>query len=206
MSDNTVDKAVQQNVVALEPTMSKSEMSGYYSDVLQRLSKTRRRPDFILLFQHFAPRVKSYILRLGLTDSVAEELAQETMLTMWRRAETYCRHKAAASTWIFTLARNISIDWMRKQKYPTSGDSEVDIDAENSIEHHKMSTEVITSRMSEQLENLPEEQRQVIFMSYFEGRAHSEIAQRLGIPLGSVKSRMRLAFNKLKSAWGENED
>ncbi len=123
---------------------------------------------------------------------------QETMLAVWRKAHMYNRSKAAASTWIFTLARNLSIDWMRKQKYPEYGLEEWH---EEPDEHNPGEEMVTSDRLNRAIAQLPEKQAQVIYMSFFEGRSHSDISDRLGVPLGSVKSRIRLASEKLKTIW-----
>lgn len=171
-----------------------------WNESLAGLGKNQDKQLFVALFRHFAPRVKAYILRLGLVESVAEELMQETMLLMWRKAHMYKPEKAAASTWIFTLARNQSIDWMRKQKYPEYSFDET-FDQPDEAEDEAGEQLVTRGQLGTIIEKLPENQAQVIYMSFYEGRAHAEIAERLGIPLGSVKSRIRLACEKIKTAW-----
>lgn len=169
-----------------------------WTRLLAQFAETRDKAEYVQLFRHFAPKVKGYIVRLGLTDATAEELMQETMLAVWNKAHLYNPSKAAASTWIFTLARNQSIDWMRRQKYPEyeledwhMGEDEGDAGEQS----------VLSDRMAGAIKTLPENQAQVIHMSFFEGRSHQEIADRIGIPLGSVKSRLRLAADKLKTIW-----
>lgn len=182
-------------------TMPQSEQSQNWSDLLAQLAETKNKTQYIQLFKHFAPKVKAYIIRLGLVETTAEELMQETMLAVWRKAHMYNRSKAAASTWIFTLARNLSIDLMRKQKYPEYGLEEwhEEPDGRNPGE------ELVTSdRLNRAIAQLPENQAQVIYMSFFEGRSHSDISDRLGVPLGSVKSRIRLASDKLKTIWRDD--
>ncbi|WP_028469226.1 sigma-70 family RNA polymerase sigma factor [Neptunomonas japonica] len=185
------------NVVA----MRQAEAPKVWSDRLSDLAKTKEKALYIQLFQHFAPKVKAYIIRLGLVETTAEELMQETMLAVWRKAHLYNPSKAAASTWIFTLARNQSIDWMRKQKYPEYG---LESWHEEPDEENDVCEQVITSdRMAKVISQLPEDQAQVIYMSFYEGRSHSDISDRLGVPLGSVKSRIRLAAGKIKMMWSD---
>ncbi|MCP4595503.1 sigma-70 family RNA polymerase sigma factor [Neptuniibacter sp.] len=179
-------------------TMPQREKSQDWSDLLAQLAETKKKTLYIELFKHFAPKVKAYIIRLGLVETTAEELMQETMLAVWRKAHMYNRSKAAASTWIFTLARNLSIDWMRKQKYPEYGLEEWH---EEPDEHNPGEEMVTSDRLNRAIAQLPEKQAQVIYMSFFEGRSHSDISDRLGVPLGSVKSRIRLASEKLKTIW-----
>lgn len=194
------------SVVALRAEKTSETPAKDWSAMLAELAVSRDRQLFIRLFRHFSPRIKGYIMKLGLTEATAEELTQEAMLSVWRKTHLYDPGKAAASTWIYTLARNLSIDWMRKQKYP-----EYDLDS-----WHEEAGEPVALEMAEQavmsdqvamaIRQLPDNQAQVIIMSFYEGRSHSEIADRLSIPLGSVKSRIRLASEKLKQALRGNHD
>ncbi len=172
-----------------------------WSACLTALAETRDKSEFARLFAYFAPRVKAYILRLGMPDATADEVTQEAMLLVWRKAHLFNAAKASASTWIFTLARNQSIDRMRRDKMPLYElpEEEPDPDHRDQGEHS-----VIEDRMKAAIATLPESQAQVLHLSYYEGKSHSEIADQLGIPLGSVKSRLRLAFSKLKAHWGED--
>ena len=186
-----------EKIAMIRPTTAQD-----WSALLEQVAEERDRSSFVQLFQHFAPRVKSYILRLGLVESTAEEIMQETMLSVWRKAHLYHRKKASASTWIFTLARNQSIDWMRKQKYPEYGLEEWHEEPDDSKD--ECADSVLTDRMIKAINTLPENQAQVIYMSFFEGRSHTDISDRLGVPLGSVKSRIRLASEKLKHMWRDD--
>ncbi len=174
-----------------------------WTKLLAELAVNKDRRIYIQLFRHFAPRVKAYIRRLGVLESVADELTQETMLSVWRKAHMFNPNKAAASTWIFTLARNQSIDWMRKQKYPEYSYEEVMHDSDDSQDDDAQGIDqgLVTDRVMSAINTLPENQAQVVYMSFFEGRSHAEISSRLDIPLGSVKSRIRLACEKLKQHW-----
>lgn len=197
MDNKRLDKNVD-NVVIMTQQFSSSD----WSDMLQKLSVEKDKKLYVQLFKHFAPKIKAYITRLGLVETAAEELMQETMLAVWRKAHLYNRSKAAASTWIFTLARNLSIDWMRKQKYPEYSIDEWQEEPEDHV--HLGEQLVTTDRMEKAIDKLPEGQAQVIYMSFFEGRSHTDISERLGLPLGSVKSRIRLASGKLKVMWRDD--
>lgn len=194
-------KGISVSRIAAMKQSTTEATSTDWGAVLTRMSQQRDKALFAQLFQHFAPRVKAYILRQGLTESVAEELMQETLLNVWRKAHLYCAEKAAASTWIFTLARNASIDWMRKQKYPDYAFEDIEQHTLASEQSHEGEQWVERGRMAAMIESLPENQMQVIYLSFYEGRSHTDIAQRLGIPLGSVKSRLRLACRKIRAAW-----
>lgn len=174
-----------------------------WSACLAALGQTRDRADYARLFEHFAPRVKAYLVRLGMTPANADELAQEALLSVWRKAHMFDPAKANASTWIFRLARNLCIDRMRREKLQFY-DTDIDYDAPDPDERHGGEQAILATRMAESIRALPEAQAQVLYLSYYEGRSHSEIAQAIGIPLGSVKSRLRLGFDKLKQLWGES--
>jgi RNA polymerase sigma-70 factor (ECF subfamily) len=174
-----------------------------WTQLLAAMASTQDKSLYVALYRHFAPKVKGYIIRLGITESTAEELAQETMLSMWRKAHLFDPRKSAASTWVYTLARNQSIDWMRRRKYPEySIDATEDMPAETQGAVSYATTpeqSASCEQIIRVIEQLPEKQSQVIYMSFFEGKSHAEIADQLMVPLGSVKSRIRLAVEKLKS-------
>jgi RNA polymerase sigma-70 factor (ECF subfamily) len=169
-----------------------------WSDILVEMAATQDKSLYIELYRHFAPKIKAYIIRLGIVDAAAEELTQEAMLNMWRKAHIFDPAKSAASTWLFTLARNQSIDWMRRQKYPEYSLDSLPEYSECASDSDLGEKIVLCERMVQAISQLPESQSQVVYMSFFEGRSHSEIADKLTIPLGSVKSRIRLAVEKLK--------
>lgn len=180
----------------------KKKQRDSWSARLTSLAETQDKSEFAAIFGYFAPRVKSYIMRLGMPLATAEEVTQEAMLSVWRKSHMFNSAKASASTWIFTLARNQCIDRMRREKaieYELP-EEEPDPDQRDMAEHS-----IIEERMQIAISTLPESQAQVLHLSYYEGKSHSEISDQLGIPLGSVKSRLRLAFSKLKAHWGEVE-
>lgn len=175
-----------------------------WGEVLSAVA-TQDKASFVTLFRHFAPRVKSYMLRLGSDDSQAEELAQETMAMVWRKAGQYDPARAAASTWIFTIARNLRIDAFRRANRPELDPEDPALvpDAPpqgDAVVEQKQNAE----RVRAALAALPDEQRQVLHMSFFDDKTHSEIAAALDLPLGTVKSRIRLAFGRVKASIGES--
>jgi RNA polymerase sigma-70 factor (ECF subfamily) len=172
--------------------------------MVRAIAETRDQSAFASLFEHFAPRLKGFLKRQGASDSEADDLTQDVMLTVWRKADQFEPEKAAASTWIFTIARNRRIDVLRRERRPEpdANDPMLVSDPEPSAEAH-MSTAQIQVRIREAMATLPPEQVEVLTLSFFEDISHSEIADRLGIPLGTVKSRLRLAFRKVKALVGE---
>ena len=170
--------------------------------LVQAVAERGDRQAFAVLFKHFAPRVKSYLIRCGASDDQAEEVAQEAMVTLWRKAALFDARQARVSTWVFTIARNLRVDALRRTRGGVeSGDDEVDLEA---LPHdHPAPDEAAHSRRLQAdvraaIARLPAEQAQVLRLSYFEEQPHSQIARDLGIPLGTVKSRMRLAVAQVR--------
>ncbi|MEL0071996.1 MAG: sigma-70 family RNA polymerase sigma factor [Rhodobiaceae bacterium] len=164
------------------------------------MARNKNRDAFAELFEYFAPRLKGYLLRLGTSEGQAEEVAQEAMLSVWRKAHLFNRKLAAPSTWIFTIARNRRIDILRRQRFP-----EIDPDDPTLVPENppQPDDEIIVARQGESvraaLENLPDEQRELVRLAFYSGWSHSEIANRTNLPLGTVKSRLRLAFARLRN-------
>lgn len=158
----------------------------------------RDRNAFIELFQHFAPRLKAFMMRGGADPETAEEIAQEAMITVWNKAEQFDPARAALSTWIFTIARNKRIDMLRRQVRP-----EIDaLDLPGSDDVPPPDARLELTQASADLRGsialLPPEQRQVLQLAFFEDKSHGVIAVELGLPLGTVKSRIRLALARLR--------
>lgn len=169
--------------------------------LLQRVAQARDSQAFAELFENFAPRIKAYMIRQGADPTTAEELAQETLMTVWRKAGLYSDTKGSATTWIFTIARNLRIDRLRReapwQALHEGRDEEA---SDEQLPDEVVSEKQRRQRVHEVLSTLPEDQYQVVHLSYIEGLSHSEIAERLELPLGTVKSRMRLAYGKIRDA------
>lgn len=159
---------------------------------------------FRRLFDHYAPRVKSYLRRLGAADEAADDLVQEVMLTVWRRAAQFDPGKATVSTWIYTITRNRRIDAMRRDRRPLpdlvdpSMEPDGPVPADRVVELRELS-----GRLELAVATLPPEQSRLLRIFYFEEKTHNAIAAELGLPLGTVKSRLRLALGKLRGLLGE---
>lgn len=166
-------------------------------DWLLAVADQRSWEAFAVLFQHFAPRLKTFYMRGGTPAGQAEDLVQETMMSVWRKASTFDPARAAVATWIFTIARNLRIDQLRRQRDPASLPYEPE-DAPPSQEDVLLWTES-EARVRLALESLSDEQRTIVRLSYFSEKSQTEIADELGIPLGTVKSRTRLAMARLRA-------
>lgn len=172
--------------------------------LIAAIADRRDRRAFAVLFDRYAGRVKAMMIRSGAAAETAEEAAQETMLALWRRAETFDPSRASAAAWIFTIARNKRIDLLRRETRPEPNPEdplfapEPPAAPEAAIGDARRDGLVRAA-----IASLTPDQRVVVVLSFFEGRAHSEIAERLGLPLGTVKSRLRLAFGKLRAQLGD---
>lgn len=162
------------------------------------------RQAFAALFGHFGPRVKSYLLRLGAEAVTAEDLAQETMLAVWRKAAQFDPAKADASTWIFIIARNLRIDALRRERRPEIGEPDpLLVPAPLPAADEMIDAARLGARLRASLEALPAPEAEVVRLSFFADKTHREIERELGIPLGTVKSRLRLALRRIRAVLGE---
>lgn len=156
---------------------------------------------FTELFAYFAPRVKGFLMRMGARGNEAEELAQDVMVTVWQRAATFDAAQASAGTWIYTIARNRRIDALRRAKRP-----EIDPNDPLFIPEAAPAPDAAAEaglreeRVRAALTELPAPQRDLLQRAFYDGKTHSEIAEATGLPLGTVKSRLRLAFGRLRKA------
>jgi RNA polymerase sigma-70 factor (ECF subfamily) len=169
-----------------------------WSGCIVAIARAQDRAQFALLFGHFAPRLKGFLQRLGVPAAMAEDLAQDVMLTVWRKAGMFDPARASAATWIFTIARNLRIDMKRRERDPQLLEEFYDAAPQTMPSDAVLSAER-ESRVRVALQQLPPDQADVVRLSYFEDRPHVEIAAVLEIPLGTVKSRIRLAMTRLRA-------
>ena len=166
-----------------------------------RVASGRDRTAFAELYDHFAPRILGYLLRLGLDRGSAEELTQEVMVVLWQKANLFDPSKSSLSTWLFRVARNRRIDAQRRDR---SGLIDPDDPFFHPAASEPADQTVDAGRRDERIRfamaDLPEEQRSLVKLAFFDGLSHSEIATKTDLPLGTVKSRIRLAFARLRKA------
>lgn len=174
-----------------------------WADYLRRVAASRDRAAFQALYQHFTPMIRAFLLKsmgAGANRSEAEEITQEVLIKVWNKAASFNSSKASVNTWIFTIARNTRIDFIRRNE---RNDRKIQIE---DIWHEPESPEPLVDlqqRRAEQvikqaMATLPDEQIQVLFKAFMEGKSHNEVAEELGLPLGTVKSRIRLALSKMQ--------
>jgi RNA polymerase sigma-70 factor, ECF subfamily len=181
-----------------------SSTAADHAALILSIAQRRDRDAYATLFAHFGPRVKAWMLRAGASPSAAEELVQETMLIVWQKAGLFDPARASASTWIFTIARNRRVDALRRERHPSdllpdpSEEPETPQQADVALALAQRQT-----RIRSALTQLPPEQAEVVRKAFFEDKVHAEIEKELGIPLGTVKSRLRLAVYRLRSMLGD---
>lgn len=189
------DKSVNKVVMLAESSPDD------WSDLLVKVGSDRDREAFSRLFAHFAPMVKGFLMKgSSLSPEHAEELVQETMIKVWHKADSFNRQKSSASTWIYTIARNSRIDWLRRESR-----TRVDINSDDifeAAEENPSFSSLVRKRNKENVRSyiggLPREQLEVVQKIYYEGKSHSEVAEELQLPLGTVKSRIRLALKRMQ--------
>lgn len=168
--------------------------------LIRKVATDYDRQAYARLYSFFAPRVNAFLRKSGLSPGAAEEVAQETMLNVWRKASYFDPARAGASTWVFTIARNQRIDHLRRVRVARSAESGLPQEDEEvpSGEALLLCAER-EARVRAALEALSDEQVAVVRLSFFSDKPHSEIARELGLPLGTVKSRVRLAIGRLRA-------
>lgn len=173
-----------------------------WADLILEVARRQDRSSFGKLFAHFAPRVKALIMSSGLSEEAAEEIAQETLLALWRKADQFDPAAGSASAWVYTIARNRRIDHIRRRgrEVMTVPDADAEYVADVALGPENIAVQTETAvRVENAVATLTEAQVKVIRLSFFEERPHAEIAKELRIPLGTVKSRLRLAIKRLRT-------
>jgi RNA polymerase sigma-70 factor (ECF subfamily) len=175
-----------------------------HAALMLRVAREQDRSAFAELFGHFGPRVKSYLMRLGSDASGAEDLLQEVMLAVWRRAATYDPAQAGVATWIFTIARNKRIDALRRVPRGALDPNDPALQPEPPPSpDHEAEAVRWEGAIADAVAAMPREQAEILRLAYYEDISHSDIAARIGVPLGTVKSRLRLAMARLRTRFAE---
>jgi len=174
------------------------------TELIHKVARNRDSQAFHELFVMFSPRINGMLMRQGADPETAEEIVQETMLSVWRKAHLFAESKGSFSTWVFTIARNLRIDKLRRNVVWQDLGRELDeCPSDEDSPHDALQREQQRERVSDALETLTPDQYDVIKLSYIDGLTHTEIAEQLDVPLGTVKSRMRLAYGKIRERLGD---
>jgi RNA polymerase sigma-70 factor (ECF subfamily) len=188
-------------IMGMGPRTLDNTKGDSWEELMLMVSSNQDRSAFKRLFNHFAPRIKSFLMKAGADPTMAEECSQEAMATVWNKAKLFDPARASASTWIFTIARNKRIDAIRKIRRPEPDElmwPDGMEDAQDDALELKQQSEIL----ADAIQNLPEKQRQLVEKAFFKELSHSEIALETGLPLGTIKSRIRLALERLRHAMG----
>ena len=170
-----------------------------WSSAMQDIARLRDEAAFAALFAHFAPRVKAFLIKSGSAPALAEDCTQDVMATVWHKAAQFDPARASVATWVFTIARNRRIDLLRKARRPEPEDLPWGPEPEPD-QADALVLQQETAKLGEALKTLPAAQRELIEKAYFGDLSHGEIAGITGLPLGTIKSRIRLALDKLRQA------
>lgn len=174
------------------------------NSLIVRIATHQDREAFARLFNYYAPRLKSFLIRRGETPEAAEDLAQETLVRMWRRAGSFDPARANAAAWLFAIARNLKIDTFRRDRRPEIHTDDFLLRPEDPPKPDEVLLgSECRDRVQKAMSTLPADQLDLVKLSFFDGRSHGDIADLTGIPLGTVKSRLRLAFGRLREKLGD---
>jgi RNA polymerase sigma-70 factor (ECF subfamily) len=196
---------VQQYAVSGQMVRIRKEGSAVQADKVEtdwaalvfRVRDHQDKAAFAALFRHFAPRVKAFLMKSGADATLAEECAQDVMATLWQKAGLFDPSRASVATWVFTIARNRRIDALRKSRRPEPEDLPWGPEPEPD-QAEVLEAQQDTERLGAALSQLPEKQRALIERAFYGDLSHSEIAAETGLPLGTIKSRIRLALDRLR--------
>jgi RNA polymerase sigma-70 factor (ECF subfamily) len=193
----------EQNPDSVQEQANKAEAQALLA-CMDLVANERDRAAFLKLFKHFAPKVKGFLVARGLNQATADDVLQEVMLAVWQKAENYTAAKAGLSTWIFTIARYKYIDRLRHDGRRKTEQDEPDLRASDTpVSDDEVFEDQRKDAVQSAISRLPADQQSVIFLSFIKGLSHSEIAEQLDLPLGTVKSRIRRAFGQLREELGD---
>ena len=206
VSEDKIESSDQMDArTSIPESQSLKSDTDYLNGLLKKVAVSQDREAFKELFTHFAPRIKGFFQGQGSSSDKADEVVQEAMVNVWRKSHLFDPTKAKASTWIFTVARNARIDLLRKENRPEPDFTDPSFFTDSEPQPDEIyERDDEAQRLQVVLAQLPEEQSKVLRLAFFEQKAHAEIAEELELPLGTVKSRIRLAFKRLRKELGEN--
>ncbi len=180
-----------------EGSLAKAEEESDWAGLLLKVRDDQDRAAFAALFRHFAPRVKAFLMKSGAGAALSEECAQDVMATLWQKAHLFDPARASVATWVYTIARNRRIDALRKSRRAEPEELDWGPEPEPDMAEVLVAQEE-TDRLGRALASLPGPQRTLIERAFYGDLSHSEIAAETGLPLGTIKSRIRLALEKLR--------
>lgn len=188
-------------VLSMAGTVERDSEDALNRRLMQRVAQNSDRAAFAQLFDRVAPRLKSFMMRKGASAEQAEDLVQDVMLAVWTKAGLYDPARGSVFSWVFTIARNLRIDRLRRESsMPFTALEDYDQASDEPDSEHVLARRQEDAHVARALQDIPVEQREVLILSYVDDVPQSEIAERLRLPLGTVKSRMRLAYGRLRKS------
>ncbi|WP_295898617.1 sigma-70 family RNA polymerase sigma factor [uncultured Vibrio sp.] len=190
----------------IQPIKSAHEVLSVY---LSQVAVSQDKDAFTKLFEFFAPKIKRFGIKQFKDESLANELVQDTMTNVWRKSHLYNKDKGAATTWVYTVMRNVCFDHQRKMKNNAAQNLGDDIwpleqaSAERETTYHQDSDHLMNEKIQKLVDELPTAQRVVLKAVYYQDLSQEQLAQQLGVPVGTIKSRLRLALSKIRQKMGE---
>lgn len=188
-----------------DPDPARTPPTGDLSAHIEAIARTRDRTAFAEVFERVAPRLRTYFRTLGASPTTAEDLTQEALLTIWNKAEQFDPARGGAQAWVFTIARNLRITALRKERYTAADEGDLLFlqDQAPGPEEAALHAERV-ARLRQVLLNLPEKDVAMLRLAFFEDKSHSQIEREKGIPLGTVKSHLRRTLRRLRTVLGES--
>ncbi|MDX1392091.1 MAG: sigma-70 family RNA polymerase sigma factor [Rheinheimera sp.] len=178
-----------------------------WEEALTFVALQRDKSAYAELFHYFAPRLKAFGMKMFGNEQQALEMVQDTMLNVWKKAALFDASRGCASTWIFTIARNVRFDMLRKKQSRKDDISADDLwlngeypEPQADDDAAQWDNQLLTDRLAPHFDKLPPAQREVMEKVYLQEKSHQEVSDELAIPLGTVKSRIRLALDRLREA------
>ena len=170
---------------------------------LLAVGQAQDRTAFIILFEHYAPQLKTYFCGLGVPSSMADDVVQETMLMLWRKAHYYDPAKGPPSAWVFTIARNLRATKLRERRLTSIEDALLRMEDPAARADDLLAASETESRLRQVLKTLPKEDADLLKASFLEEKSHPDIARARNLPLGTVKSRLRRTLSRVRKALSE---
>ena len=193
---NSNKNVMRHSTVKKSSDIAENDLGNYLRDI----GENQDRIAVSNIFKHFAPTLKSLLVKPGWTQVQAEEIIQEVMIAVWTKSSMYDKSKSSVSTWIYTIAKNKRIDKIRKETRHNTVESDESLEIPvPSVQEEQLLSSEVTEKIHHSLQFLPKEQAELLKLSYFYEKTHSDIAKDLSLPLGTVKSRIRLALSKMKN-------
>jgi RNA polymerase sigma factor (sigma-70 family) len=174
-----------------------------FASLVEAVAVHRDQRAFVKLYDYYGPRINALFLRLRLQPTVAEDLTQEVMEKLWHRAKQFDRTRSSVAAWLFQIARHARIDYLRRQRgEPPIGEEATSVQDPGQAPDDALNASQWEGRVRASLADLPDQQLAVIKLAFFEDLSHAEITKRTGLPLGTVKARIRLALARLRRGLG----